>query len=117
MLSRLVRSTVFALGLAALQLLATADGVLRTEAARRQTRTAVSVQTSTFAYDWNNRLTSATVDGSSVSYGYSGDDLRTSRTEGGITESYLWDRLSALPTMVSDGTTATTHRPHLRRCC
>jgi len=89
--------------------------VFRTEAARLQTRTAVSEQTSILAYDWNNRLSSATVGGTSVSYGYSGDDLRTSRTEGGITESYLWDRLAALPTMVTDGTTQTVHDPHLRR--
>jgi len=46
-----------------------------------------------------------------VDYAYSGDDLRVSRTEGGVTETYLWDRLSALPTMVDDGTTQSVHGP------
>jgi RHS repeat-associated protein len=47
----------------------------------------------------------------SLLYDYSGDDLRTSRTESGVTESYLWDRLSALPTIVDDGTTQSVHGP------
>jgi RHS repeat-associated protein len=67
--------------------------------------------TDSFSNDWHNRLTSATVGGSTVAYASAGDDLRVSRTEGGVTATYLWDRLSALPTMVDDSTTQSVHGP------
>jgi RHS repeat-associated protein len=76
-----------------------------------RTSVTYSSGTDTFDYDWNDRLTEATVGGSTVEYGYGPDNLRTSRTESSVTESYLWDRLTALPTMVSDGTTNVVHGP------
>ena len=61
--------------------------------------------TNTYTYDWRNRLSSATVDGTSVSYEYAGDDLRTERSvAGGATETLLWDRQAGLPELVDDGT-------------
>jgi RHS repeat-associated protein len=60
--------------------------------------------TDTYVYDWRNRLTSATVGGSTVNYEYSGDDLRTERSVvGGTTETLLWDRQAGLPELVDDG--------------
>jgi RHS repeat-associated protein len=61
----------------------------------------------TYAYDWRNRLTSVTVGGTTVTYTYAGDDLRSTRTVAGVTTTSLWDRESGLPEVIDDGTTVT----------
>jgi RHS repeat-associated protein len=58
----------------------------------------------TFAYDWRDRLTAATVGSTTVEYEYAGDDLRVSRTEDAVTTPFLWDREAGLPEVVDDGT-------------
>ncbi len=63
-----------------------------------------STPTDLFGYDWKGRTVSATVSGQSVSYEYTGDDIRASRTEGGTTN-YLWDRQGLVPLLIGDGTT------------
>jgi RHS repeat-associated protein len=67
--------------------------------------TGCSTPTDTFGYDWKGRTTSATVGGTSVSYAYTGDDVRAARTQSGTTTTYLWDRTGLLPMLVGDGTT------------
>ncbi|MBI2756991.1 MAG: hypothetical protein HYX52_09815 [Chloroflexi bacterium] len=51
----------------------------------------------TFGYDQANRLTSATINGSTSTYAYDGDGLRSSSTVGGTTSTSL-PRLTALRT-------------------
>ena len=60
--------------------------------------------TSTYTWDYANRMTGATVGGTSSTYSYAGDDVRASKTVGGNTTSYLSDRESGLPLLVGDGT-------------
>ncbi|MGQ9675203.1 MAG: RHS repeat-associated core domain-containing protein [Chloroflexota bacterium] len=67
----------------------------------------------TFGWDYENRLISATVNGTSVSYTYRGDGLRHSKTVGSNTislraealeaEAYTWDVNSGLPVVLQDG--------------
>jgi RHS repeat-associated protein len=67
----------------------------------------IAAGSDTFAYDWKDRLTEATVGGTTVDYTYTGDDLRaTRRANGGTATPYLWDRQAGLPEIVDDGTTA-----------
>jgi RHS repeat-associated protein len=58
----------------------------------------------TFGWDLENRLTSATVGGTSATFAYRGDNLRESRTVGGTTTTYSWDVNSSLPVVLQDGT-------------
>jgi RHS repeat-associated protein len=58
----------------------------------------------TFSWDWNNQLSSATVNGTTADYAYDGNGNRVSATAGGTTTSYLWDGSSGLPSLVNDGT-------------
>jgi RHS repeat-associated protein len=60
----------------------------------------------TFAWNWANQLTSATVTGTTADYAYDGNGNRVSATTGGTATSYLWDDSSGLPTLVDDGTNA-----------
>lgn len=53
--------------------------------------------TTSYGYDQANRLKTV---GSSVSYAYNGDGLRTSKTVSGSTASLLWDVASGLPLML-----------------
>ena len=67
----------------------------------------------TFGWDYENRLISATVNGTSVSYTYRGDGLRHSKTVGSNTislraealeaEAYTWDVNRGLPVVLQDG--------------
>lgn len=68
----------------------------------------VSAGSDTFTYDWNNRLTGATVGSSTVDYDYLGDDTRISETTGTSTN-LVYDRASGLPRLVDDGTTSYVH--------
>ena len=63
----------------------------------------------TYAWDWANRLSSATVGGTTATYAYAGDDARATKTSGGVTTPYLWDRLAGLATLVDDGTQRFLH--------
>jgi RHS repeat-associated protein len=67
--------------------------------------------TSSYFWDWNNRLISATVSGTTVTYTYAGDGLRASRTVSAVTTEYLWDRETGLPEIVDDGTRITVQTP------
>ncbi|MBI4301916.1 MAG: RHS repeat-associated core domain-containing protein [Chloroflexi bacterium] len=58
----------------------------------------------TFSWDYENRLTRATVSGSSATYAYRGDSLRHSKTVSGNTTTYTWDVNSSLPVILQDGT-------------
>src|SRR6185312_6896572 len=51
----------------------------------------------TFAWDYENRLTSTTIGGTTTSFTYPGDGLRASQTSGSTTTSYTWDLNSSLP--------------------
>jgi YD repeat-containing protein len=65
--------------------------------------------TESYGWDWANRLTSATVNGTTTSYAYDGDGVRVGTTTGGVTTPYVWDRVGELPRMVYDGTTRYLH--------
>jgi len=43
----------------------------------------------TLAWDWNNQLSGATVNGTTADYTYDGNGNRVSATTGGATTSYL----------------------------
>jgi RHS repeat-associated protein len=59
----------------------------------------------TFAYDQINRLTSATVAGTTETYTYDGDGVRFSRQVGaGPVTRYVTDPAAGLPVSISDGT-------------
>jgi len=60
--------------------------------------------TDSFSWDWNNQLSSATVNGTTTGYTYDGTGNRVSATTGGTTTPDLWDNSSGLPSLVSDGT-------------
>lgn len=67
--------------------------------------------TSTYAYDLDNRLTSATVAGASTTYGYDGNGVRLSATTGTAQPvSYTWDTNNPLPEMVRETSAAGTRR-------
>ena len=59
--------------------------------------------TDRFAWDWANRLVSATVAGATTTYAYDGAGARVGKTSNGATAAYLWDRTAALPQLVDDG--------------
>jgi RHS repeat-associated protein len=62
-----------------------------------------------FTWDYANRMTGATVGGTATTYAYAGDGVRASKTVGGNTTSYVWDRESGLPVAVDDGTNRYMH--------
>ena len=59
-------------------------------------------------YDQADRLTSY---GSTVSYAYNGDGLRTAKTVSGTTTSETWDISTTVPTLLMDGVTAYIYGP------
>jgi RHS repeat-associated protein len=56
-----------------------------------------------FAWDYEDRMTSATVGGTTTTFAYRGDGLRASRTTGGVTKSFTWDINAGLPVVLDDG--------------
>ncbi len=56
-----------------------------------------------FAWDYEDRMTSATVGGTTWSYAYRGDGLRDSATSGGVTRGFTWDVNAGLPVILDDG--------------
>src|SRR5581483_5766795 len=76
----------------------------------RGNRTAITAAggaTTTLAYDQANRLTAY---GTTATYAYNGDGLRTSKTVG-ATSRFSWDLSGDLPLLVSDGTTNYVYGP------
>ncbi len=61
----------------------------------------VSGSSDIFAYDHENRLTSATVAGQASSSSYNGDGLRITHTAGATT-TYKWDIAASLPVVLQD---------------
>lgn len=66
-----------------------------------------------YSWDWANRLTSATVDGTMVNYAYDGLGVRVSATISGTTQNFLWDRAQGapadLPLLIDDGAQSYIH--------
>jgi len=77
---------------------------------RNGNRTSISAPSgsTTLTYDQANRLAGVGSD----TYGYNGDDLRTSLTTGGTTSSETWDESSGLPLMLSNGSTSFVYGPN-----
>jgi len=59
--------------------------------------------TDTFGYNVENRLTSTSLGGTSGSYVYNGDGLRTSRTIGATTTTFAWGNATGMPVILRDG--------------
>ena len=57
----------------------------------------------TFSWDYEDRMTSATVNSSTTTFAYRGDGLRNSRTMGGVTTTFTWDIAGGLPVVLDDG--------------
>lgn len=74
-------------------------------------RTSVSVTggpSTTLSYDQANRLTGY---GSSATYAYNGDGLRASKTVDSTTTTFAWDQSSAVPLLLSAGSTSYLYGP------
>ena len=56
-----------------------------------------------FAWDYEDRMTSATVNSTTTTFAYRGDGLRNSRTTGGVTTTFTWDIAGGLPVVLHDG--------------
>ncbi len=56
-----------------------------------------------FAWDYEDRMTSATVGGVTTTFAYRGDGLRHSKTTGGNTTTFTWDVNAGLPVVLDDG--------------
>ncbi len=56
-----------------------------------------------FSWDYEDRMTSATVGGTTTTFAYRGDGLRHSRTTGGNTTTFTWDINGGLPVVLDDG--------------
>jgi RHS repeat-associated protein len=64
-----------------------------------------SAGSASFTYDDFGYLASATSGAATIAYQTNGDGLRVSATADGKTATYTWDEASALPELLSDGTT------------
>jgi RHS repeat-associated protein len=56
-----------------------------------------------FAWDYEERMTSATVNSVTTTFAYRGDGLRDSRTTGMATTTFTWDIAAGLPVVIDDG--------------
>ena len=56
-----------------------------------------------FGWDYEDRMTAATVNGVATTFVYRGDGLRHSRTKGGTTVTFTWDVNGSLPVVLDDG--------------
>ncbi|MEX0781888.1 MAG: RHS repeat-associated core domain-containing protein, partial [Dehalococcoidia bacterium] len=56
-----------------------------------------------FAWDYEERMTSATVNSVTTTFAYRGDGLRNSRTANSVTTTFTWDIGSGLPVVIDDG--------------
>ncbi|WP_432855272.1 RHS repeat domain-containing protein [Amycolatopsis sp. CA-161197] len=64
----------------------------------------------TYGYDQAARLTTFTGPSTSATYRYNGDGLRTSKTVGGVTTTFVWDN-GGTPNILTDGTTSYLYGP------
>lgn len=64
--------------------------------------------TTTLGYDQANRLTSY---GTTTTYAYNGDGLRTAKTVSGTTTAETWDTSTSTPALLMDGSTAYIYGP------
>ncbi|MEZ4869236.1 MAG: polymorphic toxin-type HINT domain-containing protein [Caldilineaceae bacterium] len=69
----------------------------------------VTAGADSYSWDWANRLTGATVNGQNVNYSYDAMNVRVGATVNGVTNNLLWDRATALPSLVDDGSYAYLH--------
>lgn len=65
-----------------------------------------NVSQNQYDYDWDNRLESANIDGTTTSFEYAADGTRLTKVTGSTSTSYLYDRKSGLPKVIDDGTTS-----------
>ncbi|MGH9252632.1 MAG: RHS repeat-associated core domain-containing protein, partial [Acidimicrobiales bacterium] len=56
-----------------------------------------------FAWDYEERMTSATVNSVTTTFAYRGDGLRDSRTTNSVTTGFTWDIAAGLPVVIDDG--------------
>ena len=77
---------------------------------QRTTTTPTSGTATNYGYDEAGRLTSVTA-ATNATYTYDGDGLRATRTTGGSTSYFAWDRTSSLPLLLSDGTNSYIYGP------
>ncbi len=56
-----------------------------------------------FSWDYEDRMTSATVGGVTTTFAYRGDGLRHSKTTSGNTTTFTWDVNAGLPVVLDDG--------------
>jgi RHS repeat-associated protein len=56
-----------------------------------------------FGWDYEERMTSATVNSVTTTFAYRGDGLRDSRTTGANTTTFTWDIAAGLPVVIDDG--------------
>jgi RHS repeat-associated protein/uncharacterized repeat protein (TIGR01451 family) len=61
--------------------------------------------TDRYTWDWAGRMATAEANGTSQSYTYDGDDIRTSVRTGTTTVPYVWDRAADTPDVVRDSNT------------
>jgi RHS repeat-associated protein len=57
----------------------------------------------TFVWDYEERMTSGTVNSVTTTFAYRGDGLRDSRTTGMATTTFTWDIAAGLPVVIDDG--------------
>jgi RHS repeat-associated protein len=62
----------------------------------------------TLGYDQANRLTAY---GTTATYAYNGDGLRTAKTVSGTTSTFTWDTSDNLPLLLTDGATSYVYGP------
>jgi YD repeat-containing protein len=62
-----------------------------------------AVGNDSFSWDAADRLTSATVSGTTTTFGYNGDGLRDSLTTGGNTTTFTWDINRSSAQVLDDG--------------
>ncbi|HWC31181.1 MAG TPA: hypothetical protein VG845_13960, partial [Dehalococcoidia bacterium] len=58
----------------------------------------------TFTWDHENRMTQAVIGGTTSTYAYNGDGVRTNRTIAGSPVNYVWDVAADMPYLLQDGT-------------
>ncbi|MCA1831305.1 MAG: RHS repeat-associated core domain-containing protein [Actinomycetota bacterium] len=74
----------------------------------RVTSTPAGGATVSFSFDQANRLTSY---GTSATYAYNGDGLRTSKTVSGASTAFTWDVTGSLPLLLVEGTNKYVYGP------
>ncbi len=74
----------------------------------RTSRTLPTGTVTKYGYDQASRLTSY---GTTATYKYNGDGLRTSKTVSGVAKPFVWDVAQGLPLLLKEGTTSYIYGP------